>query len=162
MILLNIKLKVAEKKDLGNIVKFLSEPDIDNSFIKPLSERDITITDRVVRKYINGVWLLATYKKDIAGCLALIENPHDVEISTYAVSAQYRGQGIGSILLNYAYEKTKELYKTHNYITLDSWGGNEAITHLMKKHGYKLIKDYDDPIKRPKGYTTVVYIKSLK
>ena len=56
---IDISYKVAEKSDLYSLVSFLSLPEIDLSFVKPLSKRDLSIEERVQMKYEHGLWLLA-------------------------------------------------------------------------------------------------------
>ena len=153
--------KIAEKEDLGELVGFLSLAEINNSFVKSLSQREITIEERVKRKYGAGVWILAFVEKELAGCLALVPNKDKIEISTYAVISTYRGQGIGSRLLDEAFKICKERYERYKKIILDSWEGNKAIERLMEKNGFRLTELFYDPKKRPPGIKTVVYERLL-
>ncbi len=159
---MEITYRLAEKEDLEDLTKFLSIPEIDNAFVKPLSVRNTTISERVHSKYTSGYWLLAKYENLIAGCLALIPNKEEIEISTFAVSPNYKGQGIGSILLDKAIETTKDKYPDITNLILDSWDGNPAIARLAEKKGFSLRESYEDPEKRPTGIKTLVYELKLK
>jgi len=158
----NIFYRIAGKDDLYQLVNFLSLPEIDLSFVKPLSQRDLSIEERVRLKYEHGLWLLAIDARDIAGCLALIPSGKDyVEISTYAVSQRHQGKGIGGRLIEEAIILWKQKYSDFGKIILDSWEGNEAITRLMQKKGFTLINSFYDPMKRPEGVKTVIYEKMI-
>jgi|SRR3989344_5501044 len=159
---MDIHYRTAEKDDLYQLTSFLSLPEIDMFFVKPLSQRSLSIEERVRKKYEHGLWLLAMDEKIIAGCLALI--PHDedyVEISTYAVSQRHQGKGIGGRLIDEAMILCKQQYSNFKKIILDSWEGNEAITRLMQKKGFVLVNSFYDPEKRPEGVKTVIYEKIL-
>ncbi len=158
-----IEYRTAEEKDLEKLIKFLSLSVIDKSFVKPLSQRDISISERVKRKYINGLWLLALQREIIAGCLALVPHKEEetVEISTYAVRPDYQGQGIGGRLIEESIKLTRERYPDYKAIILDSWEGNEGISRLMDKKGFTLDKAFYDSNKRPEGIKTLVYRREL-
>ncbi len=159
---MNVQYRTAGKNDLYQLVDFLSLPEIDMSFVKPLSQRNLSIEERVKIKYENGLWLLAMDEKTIAGCLALI--PHDrdcVEISTYAVSQRHQGKGIGGRLIDEAIILCKQQYPSFKKVILDSWEGNEAITKLMQKKEFILVDSFYDPGKRPEGIKTAIYEKYL-
>ena len=158
-----IEYRIAGKNDLDELVKFLSMPEIDKSFVKPLSERTNTIEERVRTKYDLGLWLLALERKIIAGCLALVPNQDErgIEISTYAVRPDYQGQGIGGRLIDEATKLIKDKYREYRTIILDSWEGNKAISRLMNKKKFTLDKAFYDPIKRPEGVRTLVYKREL-
>lgn len=154
--------RIAGENDLSDLISFLSSSEIDLTFVKPLSQRDLSIDDRVQLKYEHGLWLLAMDSKIIAGCLALI--PHDenyVEISTYAVSQKHQGKGIGGRLIDEAMILCKQRYSNFKKIILDSWEGNEAIAKLMQKKGFRLVNSFYDSTKRPEGIKTLIYEKIL-
>ena len=46
----------AEIGDSESLCAFLSLPEIDQLFVKPLSQRDITIGERVERYFQSGFW----------------------------------------------------------------------------------------------------------
>lgn len=160
---IDIFYKVAEKDDLSQIINFLSSPEIDLSFVKPLSQRNLSIEERVRVKYENGLWLLAMDARTVAGCLALIPSSEEnyVEISTYAVSQKHQGKGIGGRLIEEAMILCKQRYSNFKKIILDSWDGNEAIAKLMQKKEFKLVNSFYDSAKRPEGIKTLIYEKIL-
>ena len=154
--------KVAEQDDLYKLVKFLSSPEIDLSFVRPLSQRNLSIEERVQKKYKNGLWLLAIDTSTIAGCLALIQaDEESIEISTYAVSPKYQGKGIGGRLIDESIVLCRKIYPNFKKIILDSWEGNEAISKLMQKKEFVLAKSFYDIEKRPEGIKTVIYERNL-
>ena len=158
----NIIYRLAEKDDLYQLIRFLSLPEIDLSFVKPLSQRTLSIEERVQKKYEHGLWLLAMDTSTIAGCLALIQaDEESIEISTYAVSPEYQGKGIGGRLIDEAIVLCRQRYSNYKKIILDSWEKNGAISRLMQKKEFILAKSFYDPSKRPEGIKTVVYEKSL-
>lgn len=159
---MKIEYEVAREDDLEKLIQFLMNPEIDQAFVKPLSERDITIAERVHLKFKNGCWLLAKDQEQIAGCLALIPQQNEVEISTYAISPNYRRMGIGSELLDRAITLTEKTYPYYKFIILDSWEGNTAISRVTDKKEFTLREIYDDLGKRPEGIRTVVYEKRLQ
>lgn len=155
---------IAKEEDLPILEAFLSQESIDQAFVKPLSQRPQSIEDRVRGKFASGRWLFASDENgSLVGCLALIpkEEQEEVEISTFAVSQEMRGQGIGSKLIAAAEEEMRKSYPSYKKLILDSWEGNEAIERLMEKHGFSFKNSYPDPEKRPEGIKTVIYEKNL-
>ena len=156
-----VQVRKASNEDLEKIVEFLSKPVIDNMFLKPLSERDISIRERVQKKYEQGIWLLLEENIDVIGCRAIIydKNKETATLSTFAVHPNHKGKGYGSIL----YEKSLEVAKEYSpkKIIVDSWTGNKAAEYLAYKFGFTKVDEYDDPEKRPEGVKTVVYQKDL-
>ncbi|HIH66276.1 MAG TPA: GNAT family N-acetyltransferase [Nanoarchaeota archaeon] len=153
---------IANEGDLEKLTGFLSRPEIDLAFIKPLSSRAISIAERVYSKYKAGLWALAIDEGgNVAGCCALIPREKEVEISTYAVSPEHQGHGIGSALLDFLILEGKERYNQYKTIIMDSWEGNKAVERIMQKTGFVLREAYEDPDKRPPGVKTVVYERGL-
>src|SRR3990172_5373393 len=115
--------KIAQKKDLEKLITFLRSPDIDQSFVKPLSQRSQNIRDRVLSKYEKGKWLIAYEEKNIIGCCGLSNNEEDVEVTTFVVSPQSRGLGIGYTLLKKIVEIAIQEYSGKK-VLLDTWEGS--------------------------------------
>lgn len=158
-----IQYGIASEEDLISLTTFLKDPAIDRAFIKPLSQRPTSIEERVKEKFEKGYWILAKYDGKIVGCLALIPSKkEEVEISTFAVSPEVRGKGIGSKLISQAEKETPGRFKDCRTLILDSWEGNPAISKLMEKHGFEFRKAFPDPDKRPAGISTVVYDKPVR
>ena len=153
---------LATENDLDNLVAFLEDPSIDGTFVKPLSDRPITIRERVYKKFKDGYWILAKEGENLLGCLALIPNKDEIEISTYAVSEKARGKGIGTGLIYESEKVTLERYPSVQTLILDSWSGNPAIERIMDKTGFGLRDSFPDPDKRPPGINTVVYAKKVR
>lgn len=53
----DVNIQIATKDDLNDLIKYLSLDIIDNSFVKPLSQRNISIYDRVYKYFNNGFGL---------------------------------------------------------------------------------------------------------
>ena len=154
---------IATKEDLEELAEFLEQPSIDSTFVKPLSQRNISIKDRVYKKHESGYWIIARNEENngVVGCLAVIPvKGKEIEISTFAVATETRGQGVGSTLLDEAIKLVKEKYSVDTLI-LDSWEGNPVISRLMEKKGFNLREAFEDPDKRPPGVRTVVYSRKL-
>ena len=77
-------INMARNYDLHRIIAFLSQPDIDKGFCKPLSERNISISERVFLKYNQGIWVLAEIENQIVSCVAIVPNGKGVSFSTFA------------------------------------------------------------------------------
>lgn len=149
--------KIAKREDLEKLVEFLTMPEIDNSFVKPLSQRGIDVRERVYKKYDNGQWVLACDGDNIVGCCAVVRNKEkkEIEISTYVVAESYRGQGIGSRIFENALNLALK-YPIEYRIMFDSWEGS-AIGYIAKKRGFvEKRRFYGDP-KRPEGMPTIEY-----
>ncbi len=116
---------VAKKNELDALRRFLGEPSVNKTFVKPLLQRPQTIAQRVLDKYEKGLWILAKDNSKIIGCLALVQKTKEIEISTYAVAEGYRRQGIGSVLIDNAIEVTKSVYS--NYDTIILTPGKEIL-----------------------------------
>ncbi len=158
----NIKYKIAEWIELRKIISFLSLSEIDQSFVKPLSERDISIRERVRQKYDIGEWIIATDGYSVVGCVAVIPKDNELEISTFAVDHKYRGRGIGTRLLDESIRLGYQNYGHLEYIIMDSWEGNEAVECLMGKKGFDFYKSFEDKDKRPEGVKTFIYRRKNK
>ena len=156
-----IRYNVAKRNELDTLTNFLADPSIDQTFVKPLSQREQSIEERVINKYEKGVWILAKDDSRILGCLALVLRPPEIEISTYAVAESSRGQGIGSGLIDKAIEVTKERYQMYDTLILDSWEGNMILERIMQKKGFYLRESFPDPDKRPEGINTIIYARKL-
>lgn len=149
--------KIANEQDLEKLVEFLLTPAIDNSFIKPLTQRGIDVRERVYKKYGNGKWVLACDNDKIIGCCAVVrkKDVKEVELSTYVVAETYRGQGIGTKIFENAMNIALG-YPIDYRITFDTWEGS-GISHIATKRGFiEVARFYGDP-KRPEGMPTVEY-----
>lgn len=151
-------IRIAKKKDLEKLIEFLNDPIIDKQFVTPLSQRDISIKERVYSKYKQGVWLIALDGDKICGCRALIYNPSEntITLSTFVVHPDYRGQGLGRSIYQKSIDVAVEKYNPSS-IFVDSWSTNKMASILAKKFGFKKIKEYEEPDKRPEGIKTVLY-----
>ena len=150
--------RVAEAHDLQGLVSFLASREIDNSFKKPLSERDISIPDRVRRYYDHGFWVFDRIAGTIYSCIAALPDAdgQTLHLSTFAIRNCKRGKKLGADVYEKAIAVAKERYRPR-YVVVDSWEGNKEITLLLKNRGYIQTASYYDKSKRPPGVKTVVY-----
>ena len=100
----------------------------------------------------NGCILLAYFKRELAGCVALRPYKDKIcEMKRLYVRLMYRGKGIGKVLSKRIIEKARNI--SFNYIRLDTLPYmKEAIT-LYLSLGFKEIKPYRyNPIKDTKFF----------
>lgn len=151
-------IEIAKGRDMKAIREFLSIPEIDQSFVKPLSERNITIDQRVRMYYHNGVWIIGHEDGEISGCVAVRCQRESAYISTYALRPHALNMGIG--LLDYALGYAKNSCHA-KLIDTDSWENNRVVDMILKRKGFKVESVYDDPVKRPEGLKTVYYTLTI-
>lgn len=157
----DINLVLATEKDLQSIVNFLSTPEIDQAFVRPLSQRNTSIPDRVRTKFKDGFWLIAYYQGTMAACRACngIVDPkkQEVGLSTMAIGSSFRRQGLGSMLLRVGVILARERYNPR-ITTVDSWSTNRAMEKTALNCGFVKGRVFDDPAKRPPGLQSVEYV----
>ncbi len=155
---------LATKDNLVQIVEFLTAPEIDGSFVRPLSERPESILARVRSRYEEGFWVISKDKTTdgLAGVRAGIYHPEDevVMFSTLAVHPLYRGNGIALQICDFSMDYAGRHYKPKKF-AFDSWHTNDLTNRLAKRYGFEKVSEYVDPAKRPDGVRTVVYEKIL-
>jgi hypothetical protein len=149
-------IQLAQEDDLHRITIFLSQPIIDKGFCKPLSHRSLSIPERVSTKHRQGVWVFAEMDDRIVSCVAIVPENGGVSFSTFAcinnMKCKLAGAGV--------WEKSLVLAKDRfgaSYIDIDSWVGNAFINRFLTKRGFKKIKTYPDPEKRPSSLDSVLY-----
>ena len=156
-----ITLVLATEQDIPRVVSFLSTPEIDQSFVPPLSQRNTSIKERVRNRFLNGFWLLAVRHGNVIGCRGckgLVDRHNKVvEFSTLAVSSAFRGCGLVGLLLRTAAGIALERYSPL-VMKFDSWVGNTAVEKAALRVGFIRHRAYDDPSKRPPGVQSVEYI----
>lgn len=151
-------IKLAQENDLEELISFLKLPVIDNMFVRPLSQRSISVEKRVREKYEKGKWILLVDDDKIVGCRGVVydEEKNTVQFSTFAIHPDYHGRGFGNKVYQYSIDLSKSSYHPKK-ILVDSWGTNIASKKMAEKFGFVKIKEFEDPDKRPPGITTVVY-----
>jgi GNAT superfamily N-acetyltransferase len=159
-----VEVVLATENDILGIILFLSEPEIDQSFLLPLSSRKISITERVTRNFPDGFWLLALCQGGVAGCRGCrgltMKKGRVVEFSTLAVRVDFRGIGLGSLLVQRASEIALKRYAPL-VMQFDSWSTNEAVEKIALKAGFVKKRTFDDPSKRPPGVQSAEYVLKL-
>ncbi len=161
MIKKEVKITLATETDIPRIVSFLKKPEIDQSFVYPLSRRNVSIKKRVRNKFLNGFWLIALHGRRVVGCRGcngLVDQKNAiVEFSTIAVAPDFRGKGLGTLLLQRAVKIAFERYSPR-MMKFDSWSTNDAMEKTALKAGFTKSRVFEDPIKRPPGVQSVEFI----
>ena len=156
-----VELSLATKKDIPRIVSFLSKPEIDRAFVPHLSQRSLSIEERVESKLVKGFWLIAYHNKVIVGCRGcngIVDQIKGVvEFSTIAVAQNLQRTGIGVLLLRTAVKIALERYAP-SVMKFDSWSTNTTIERMALKVGFIKNRTFEDPAKRPPGIQSVEYI----
>jgi len=152
---------VAKNDDLQRIITFLSQSDIDRGFCKPLSDRNISITERVFSKYKQGVWVFSEMDHQIVSCIAILPESKGVSFSTFACINNIKCKLAGAGVWEKSLKLAREIFEA-DYIEIDSWVGNEFINRFLTKRGFKKIRTYPDPEKRPVSVESVLYRMALR
>lgn len=156
-----IKVDLATIESLNGLIDFLSRPEIDLAFVRPLSQRSTNIATRVLSTFQKGFWLLARQDALIIGCRGcngiLSDQPGVLQFSTTAIAPAFQNQGLGRLLLQKGVEVAFQRYSPR-IMVLDSWSGNAQFEHTVTKLGFVKSREYEDPVKRPVGVKTVEYI----
>lgn len=154
-------IRVAQNKDLDRIISFLSQLKIDKGFCKPLSDRNISISERVFLKYKQGIWIFAEIEKQIVSCVAIIPQGKGVSFSTFACINDRICKLAGGCVWEKSLELAEEAFDAA-FIEIDSWEGNKFINRFLRKRGFRKIRTYLDPEKRPASVKTVLYQMALR
>ena len=146
--------------DLQDLVNFLQKPEIDQAFVRPLSQRDVSIDARVHTTFQKGFWLLAKHEGRIVGCRGckgIVDSEKGIlEFTTTAIDPAFQHQGIGTFLFQRGIAAALERYAPR-MLRIDSWSGNTRLEKLVTKMGFVKSRTYDDPTKRPAGVLSVEY-----
>ena len=157
----SVNILLATENDIPGIVAFLETPVIDQSFIYPLSQRMVSIEERVRSKLSQGFWLIVLHRSEIVGCRGcngLIDKENKVvEFSTVAINSAFRGSGLGMFLVRKAVEIAFERYSPQK-MKFDSWSTNKVIEQIALRVGFSKSRSYDDPLKRPPCIQSVEYV----
>jgi len=73
-----------------------------------------------------------------------------VEFSTLVVKPEFRGIGLGDLLVRNSIQVALERYSPQ-WMRLDSPATNKAIAKTVAKAGFVEIRRFDDPLKQPPG-----------
>jgi N-acetylglutamate synthase-like GNAT family acetyltransferase len=93
-------------------------------------------SSRMIKTYIHGCDVfIAKFKEEVIACFALF--PHDsilIEIKNIAVKESFQGKGVGTLLLNDAIVKARQL----GYQKIRICTGNSSLgqLYLYKKLGF--------------------------
>jgi glutathione synthase/RimK-type ligase-like ATP-grasp enzyme/ribosomal protein S18 acetylase RimI-like enzyme len=81
-------------------------------------------------------------EESTAGVMILHHHVHTLRIYSIAVSAEYRGQGIGSRLLKHAYQLSQE--RRYEHLSLEAEKADERLILWYESHGFKTILSLPD------------------
>jgi len=156
-----VNIILATESMLIELIQFLQQPKIDHAFIRPLSERDVSIRDRVYRIYQSGFWLVALCNGKVIGCRGckgIIDKQYGIlEFSTTVVDSVFRGVGLATLLFQQGVKIAYTRYRP-SVMKLDSWSTNKAVERIVLKLGFSKNRVYDDSEKRLPGMQSVEYI----
>lgn len=158
-----ISYQIVDSSSAEGIIAFLSQSVIDQLFVSPLSQRDITIEERVHRGMKSGVWLTVMSGQHIMGCRLIKSEPENrvVHFSTLTLHPDIQRIGVGTALLQRSIAVARERFGA-DIIRFDTWSSNQATRRLASKFGFKKIREIVDPVKRPEGVTSVEYELDLR
>ena len=152
-----ITFRSATSQDRDKIISMLRE--VDNSFYPPLSLRDIGIEERVdfVLKRENSAYILCEFDETIVGIVGYDIHGEWAYINLLAVRLQYRGMGIGRLLVQRAERELRQRGVKH--VKVCTWSTNEGAIRLYRSLGY----DVEEVLvgHRGKGVDTHVFMKLL-
>jgi len=157
----SIIVRMADEALAPSLVYFLSQAYIDSQFVLPLSQRRLSIADRVLRPPRPTTWFVATQKDVIVGCRGIIDQRPDARTTTFVVDPALHGTGIGTQLFCESIRFVIDQLEAERLRT-DSWEGNLIIPKLMEKFGFREICRYFDTARRPPGVRTIEYEIDLR
>ena len=118
---------------------------VNNDFKPPLDKR-ININDYTLKLYKNAIIYYAIKDSLNIGFIAFYRNNQETKIAyvpMIAIMSEFRGQGIGSKLLDIAIAHIKN--NGFRKIEIETWEGSKAI-FLYQKKGFKITKIQSDRI----------------
>jgi N-acetylglutamate synthase-like GNAT family acetyltransferase len=153
-----VSFEEARKDQLPSILDFLSRAEIASGFIPNLANRSVSIRNRVYNDDL--VWIVATLDANIIGCRGVfISVPNNENtFTTLAVDPRFQKIGVGCALFELSVYKAESL--GHRTLRFDSWSGNDGISKLAYKFGFKIIQDAFSG-KRPEGVRNLIYVREL-
>ncbi len=163
MPLQKLRYQIVDSSAPQDIIEFLSRSVIDQQFVLPLSERDISIEKRVHLGLKTGVWLTVVAEGHIIGC-RLIKFDAESRVATFstlAIHPDFQRLGVGTALLQRSIALARERFAADT-IRFDTWSSNQATRRLASKFGFKKTGDVTDVAKRPEGVTSVEYELDLR
>lgn len=155
--------QIVDSSPAEGIIAFLSQSVIDQQFVAPLSQRDMTIEERVHRGLKSGVWLTVVSGRQIIGCRLIKTEPESrvVNFSTLVIHPDFQRFGVGTALLQRSIAVVRERFAA-DIIRFDTWSSNTATRHLASKFGFRKVREVADPHKRPEGVTSIEYELDLR
>lgn len=135
---MNILIRKAERKDVFDIHRLVSEASLDDDSLLYRSIKDIN--------YFLDTFLVGEVDGVIAGCVAVHSYSRDLcEVRSHVVDPNYRGKGVGIALLRQALAQAKKQFPK-------IWMDAKKISMLVDLFGF-------EPISRTKMPFSVLLVK---
>ena len=144
-------IRTAEDRDLPDILRLYSQPDMDNGNVLALSDAK-EIFNRM-KSYPNNRVYVAEINGEIVGtyALAILENMAHMGsksglVEDVVVSQEYQRQGIGAQMMRHAIETCKEnsCYKVSLSSNLKRENAHNFYDSIgFKKHGYSYLMELE-------------------
>ncbi len=150
----------ADRADLPGLQGFLTQSVIDQSFSKPLSDRTMSISDRVEHYFENGYWLISIIDNEIQACVALLIKNQKGELSTLAMYNTLLGKKAALQIWPFFIKHFVKPMHVKS-VTLDSWDGNRTIERILFSKGFDKGQPFYDLEKRLPGHKSVIYTKTF-
>ena len=131
-----ISIQLAQHDDLPEIIAFLSRSEVDGTFCRPLSDRRISIAERVALKDQQGVWAYAELYTRMVSCMAIAPKEKSAEFSNFACINDLNSKIAGAALWEHCLKLAKYHFNA-SFIEIDSWQGNAFIQRFLSKRGFE-------------------------
>lgn len=148
-----IQIRETTAEDLPFIEKWLLDKEVLKGF-PMIDKREVEDSIHYWRQYIgNKMSITAVYKKKPAGCANLyiqsIEKLKHQCLFVVVVGAEYRRQGVGTMLMKALEKRAKEKFQVE-LLHLEVYENNPAIS-LYKRLGFKQYGCHPKYLKEPDG-----------
>ena len=148
-----VQIRPTVMNDLSSIQEWLLDKEVLKGF-PMINKREVEDSIRYWRHYIEGkMSITAVYKKKPAGCANLyiqtIEKLKHQCLFVIIVGAEYRGQGIGTMLMKALEKRAKETFQVE-LLHLEVYENNPAIG-LYERLGFKRYGFHPKYLKEPDG-----------
>lgn len=144
--------------ELKKLKAYYLSPEIDNSFVKPISKRGYPI-DEVIYPQSEFKWLVAIHNENIIASRRIMIVKDYAHLSFLSIAPNFRGFGISKEL----YEKSINIAKSYKpkFLKLKTWNTNTIAIKMATKYGFTQTSEYIDLDNRVDGIKTLEFIREL-